>query len=118
MLLHASATGSKLGAHGGIFSPMPAFNFTRASEAMNTVRLAQGGILEARTDSTPTNTVGDLGIYTAESLGLLRIIADRLSGVERGVARLPKKLEIGLGDVERKQAMRDKLIDTVTARRM
>jgi hypothetical protein len=48
MLLHASATGARLplGARGGIFSPVPAFNFVRATEVL-APSLATGGLVAA-----------------------------------------------------------------------
>jgi hypothetical protein len=105
MLLHASATGSKLGARGGIFSPMPAFNFTRASDAMNTVRLAQGGIVGERGGNVAAAASGD---SNAASLTILRMIHDRLAGIEVGVQKFPTQLEANVDSerLEKKQSER------------
>lgn len=100
-LLHASATGGKLAATGGIFTPAPAFNFAAATESMRLVQLAQGGLLGAA--AATTQRVDDTG---AEMLGLLRAIAAGIASVDDGVRTQPERItaEVSLQDLNRRQA--------------
>lgn len=101
-LLQASASGSKLAASGGIFTPAPAFNFARATESLRVMQLARGGLLNAQ-EAAPAQTQDNTG---AEMLGLLRVIAAGISSVDEGVRTQPKEIEavVSLQDLNRRQA--------------
>lgn len=101
-LLQASATGSKLAASGGIFTPAPAFNFARATESLRVMQLVRGGLLNAQ-EAPPAQSQDNTG---AEMLGLLRVIAAGISSVDEGVRTQPKEIEavVSLQDFNRRQA--------------
>lgn len=106
-LLQASASGSKLAASGGIFTPAPAFNFARATESLRVMQLARGGLLNAP-QAAPVQAQDNTG---AEMLGLLRIIAAGISSVDEGVRTQPKEIEavVSLQDINRRQAELNRL---------
>lgn len=108
-LLHASATGERLAASGGIFAPAPAFNFARATESMRIMQFAQGGLLNAAAVETKIDPDG----MSAEILRTLQVIAAGIDRVDDGVRTAPTvlKAEVSLQDLQRRQAELSQLQD-------
>jgi TP901 family phage tail tape measure protein len=104
MLLHASATGARLplGARGGIFSPVPAFNFVRATEVL-APKLAEGGVLaggSATAARVPAGADGD----AEEMRNLMRTLVAETRATRKVLSTMPTTLQarVSFQDIERR----------------
>jgi TP901 family phage tail tape measure protein len=123
LLLHASATGEHvpIGARGGIFQPMPAFDFRGASAAMRLVHLAQGGIV-GQGRAVRAAALADVPDEAASQRTtlLLEAMLAKLQDLDQGVRAFPGQLhaKVALGDLERRKTEQDYIADLNKARRV
>jgi TP901 family phage tail tape measure protein len=134
-LLRASATGERmnLAASGGVFAPVPAFNFTRATEA---IQMAQGGLgsvggagykFQKGNGGIRPNGTGGSTHYTfskstglrtddgdaGELLAMLKVIAQNTGAFPRQI-----KANVSLKQLREKETEQDYLTDRTTVKRL
>lgn len=89
-LLQASAQGTKLGQRGGIFAPMPAFNFRSATEA---IHLAQGGIVGNSQYTFKKGSGISDGSGLGELLALQKAMLDEMRATRAATQAFPTRIQ-------------------------